>query len=479
MKSQKTSLRIFISVVLVGLILVLLGVPGSAFGDSPARVSGLSDLMDQMQPRVFLPFVSRSSPPPVFGVQTYWSLNAGGGLDAVQAMNAQWMRIPFSWSSVEPVDTTPDHFNWSSWDAEASAAASADLSLIATVHGNPAWAAEYPSGPLYPDHVADFVELMQAAAERYDGDGSMDAPGSPVIQHWELYNEPDNASVFLAEAGYGYWGDYGAEYADLYRQVYPVMKTANPAVKLLNGGVAYERFREEDPDLPYVRRFLDDFFAAGGGHYIDIFNFHYYPNFAYRWEPYGRELIGKTTYLRSKLAQYGLNLPIVCTEIGQHSDPSRGSSHESQSRYVVKTFVWAMAADLEYANWFALRDITDEWFSYLYGLLDDFWQRKPSSYAFSTLTEQLGHAVFSRTMTADELGYAPAEGYVFLDGNQSIYVVWMNDEATRPVRFNSSVAWVVDKYGAQSSVSDDDDGYTDGFLTVYVGPSPVYVRPLP
>jgi len=430
--------------------------------------------------KIFLPLVSKMYPPPlpVFGVQTYWPLKPDNGLSEMQALKAKWVRIQLYWDRVEPVDTAPDYFNWSSWDAEAVGAASAGLYLIANIHGNPAWAADYPGGPLYPDHVADFVELMQAAAERYDGDGYLDAPGSPMIQHWEFYNEPDNASVFLAEVGYGYWGDYGAEYADLYRQVYPVMKAANPTVKLLNGGVAYERFREEDPDFPYVRRFLDDFFAAGGGNYIDIFNFHYYPGFAYRWAPYGRGLMGKTAYFRSLLAQYGLNLPIVCTEIGQHSDPSRGGSHETQSRYVVKSFVWAMAADLEYVNWFVLRDITAG-FPYLYGLLDDSWQRKPSFYAFSTLTEQLGHAVFVRTMSTGELGNAAAEGYVFSDQARQVYVVWMNDEVTRPVRFAGSAAQVVDKYGAPSNISDGDDGMVDGLVTVNVGPSPVYVRPLP
>jgi streptogramin lyase len=452
-----------------------------------ARIQGLAVDSDDVvwfvadsRYTVHLPFVSNTFPPPspVFGVQTYWPLSNDNGLDEMQAMNAYWVRVQFSWESVEPADATPDHFNWSSWDAAASGAASAGLSIVANVQSNPAWAAEYPGGPLYPDHVVDFVELMGAAAERYDGDGYMDAPGSPVIQHWEFYNEPDNASVLLAEAGYGYWGDYGAEYADLYRQVHPAMKAANPVAKLLNGGVAYERFREEDLDFPYVRRFLDDFFAAGGGNYIDVFNFHYYPGFAYRWEPYGRELIGKTAYFRSMLAQYELNLPIACTEIGQHSDPSRGGSHETQSQYVVKTFVWTMAADLEYTTWFTLRDITSG-FPYLYGLLNDSWQRKPSFYAFSVFTEQLGDARFVRTMSDGELGYDAAEGYVFLDQGQHVYVVWMNDEVTRPLRFGGSAAQVVDKYGVPSSVSDGDDGIVDGIVTVNVGPSPVYVRSLP
>ena len=478
MKLRTTMIQIALPAVLAGLVLTTSGVLGSALDEDLAQGTAASQPETLMQPRVFLPLASNESQPPVFGVITYWPLDDDHGLDEIQAMGARWVRVAFSWNSVEPVDTTPEYFNWGGWDGEVSSAASTGVSIVATVHGNPSWAAEYPGGPLYPDHVADFVELMEAAVERYDGDGTMDAPGSPVVEHWELYNEPDGASIFLAEAGYGYWGDYGTEYADLFRQVYPAAKAANPATKLLIGGVAYERFREDDPGNPYVRQFLDDFFAAGGGSYIDVFNFHYYPGFAHVWEPYGRELIGKTAYFRSMLAGYGLSMPIVCTEIGEHSDASRGSSDETQSRYVVKSFVWAMAADLDYATWFALRDITDG-FPYLYGLLDPSWQRKPSFYAFRTAAEELGGASFVRAMSVGELGDTEAEGYVFRSQGQDVYVVWMNDAVTRPVRFGGSTAQVLEKYGSRSTIADADDGLLDGLVTVNIGPSPVYVQPSP
>ena len=220
MKVYRVSLRIIVVVIVLGVILMpssALTLPSDAkpAGTAPKQVLAA----DEMQPRVYLPLVRSDAAPSPFGVQTYWALNANGGLEAIQAMNARWVRRPLSWVSVEPTDTSPNNFNWSFWDAEVAAAASSDLSLIATLQGNPSWAAQYPGGPLYPEHMVDFLELMQAATERYDGDGYMDAPGSPVAQYWEFYNEPDNGSIFLAEAGYGYWGDYGAEYADLYRQV--------------------------------------------------------------------------------------------------------------------------------------------------------------------------------------------------------------------------------------------------------------------
>jgi hypothetical protein len=170
-----------------------------------------------------------------------------------------------------------------------------------------------------------------------------------------------------------------------------------------------------------------------------------------------------------------LSIPIVCTEIGQHSDYARGSSDEAQSRYVVKTFAWAMAAGLQHAEWFAIRDITDG-YPFLYGLLDSSWQRKRSFYAFRTIAQQLGRAVYVRTMTSGELGSPQAEGYVFQDAAEVVYVMWMNDEVTRTVQLAGSSALMVDKYGVQSSINAGTGSFV---LQVKIGPSPAFVRPVP
>jgi hypothetical protein len=342
------------------------------------------------------------------------------------------------------------------------------------IQGNPSWAAQYSAGPIYPEHMDDFLEFVGALVERYDGDGVDDAAGSPVVNHWEFYNEVDNGSVLLAEAGYGYWGHNGAGYADLLRQAWPVIKAASPQARVLNGGLAYERF-EETEGGPYVRQFLDDFLAAGGGDYIDVFNFHFYPSFAQVWAPYGRDVIGKTTYLRNLLAGYGVYKPVACTELGTHSDPSRGGSYESQSRYVVQGFVRSMSTDLDIVIWFVLRDIT-EGFPYLYGLLDDSYGPKPAYYAFDTLTTHLTGARYERTLTVQETGADAIEGYVMVQDAQTIYVVWTNDEATYSLDVPADSVERVDKFGSADIVLDSYDGSVDGVVTLDVGPSPMYLR---
>ena len=426
---------------------------------------------------VYLPAVLNRYPLPTppFGVQTYWSVDDAHGLQEMQAAGVTWLRLLLNWQVIEPEDTTPEHFQWATYDAWFRNLQEANIRPIVAIQGNPEWAAAYGGGPLYPEHLEDFSEFVGALVERYDGDGIADAPGSPVVNHWEFYNEADNGSVLLAESGYGYWGHNGADYADLLKQVRPIIKAANPKAQMLNSGLAYERF-EENGEGPYVRRFLDDFLAAGGGNYIDIFNFHYYPNFAWRWESYGHGVIGKTNYLRNLLTSYGVYKPFVCTEIGTHSDTSRGGSYELQSRYVVQSFVRSMASDIDVAIWFTLRDMTGG-FPYPYGLLNETYNPKPAYNAYSTLTTQLAGARYVRALTVQETGTDAIEGYVLnRDMRQTIYVLWTNDGAIHS--FNLPVTSIerVDKFGASAVVVDADDGTTDGIITLEVEPSPVYLK---
>jgi len=411
-----------------------------------------------------------------FGVHMYGVIGNSRAITLSEEAGIRWVRVPISWSRVEPTNTTPENYDWSYYDTVFSNTIEAGLNLMPTIMGNPGWAATYPGGPTDKVDISEFVEFIVALVERYDGDGVDDAPGSPMIRYWEFYNEPDNGSVLYAEhGGYGYWGHNGAGYAQMLTAVYDPIKAASAEAKVVMGGLAYDWF--EDQGGPFVRGFLDHVLSNGGGQYFDVMNFHYYWTFGPNWSSYGIDIIGKTNFLRSKLLSYGVEKPFICSETGDGSK-LEGRSEEIQSRHVVKSYARSMAADLKYVIWFCLWDACGDprgW-----GLLDDSLDPKPAYSAYQTLTAELEGARYNRALTSAETGgWSETEGYLYTFCRVSpdeIYVVWTNEEVYRPLTVAADRIRRVDKDGAATMIEDGDDGKVDGKVSLIVGPSPLYLE---
>jgi hypothetical protein len=362
-----------------------------------------------------------------------------------------------------------------------------DIELILTVSGQPSWAAVYRQGPV--TDTDDIKEFLGAVVERYDGDGLRDAPGSPRVTHFELYNEPDNGD--LGHALHGAWGCWGdadndvpgcgdaADYAALLRLLHPVVREANPQAKLVLGGLALDWFA---PEGPFDLGFLDTVLAACAGHHcFDVMNFHYYPPFRSHWDPHGTGIIGKTNYVRERLADAGrVDVPVICTETSWDSAASWGSD-ELQSRYAIKAYVRGIAADLAVVTWYWARDWEAGGGP---GLLDVHRQPKDSYRAFKAMTRMLTHACYRRRLTLAEVGDARIEGYVFETPRGRLDVVWTEDDTPYvagddpvvPVAVEASEIRVVDKLGRATEYGDVEDGAVDGQTTVEVGGSPLFLE---
>jgi hypothetical protein len=331
--------------------------------------------------------------------------------------------------------------------------------------------------------VADLTEFMGAAVERYDGDGFNDAPGSPVVRYWEIYNEPDGTDEWHARlGGYGFFGEQGDVYANHLSALYPVVKAASLKAQVVFGGVAGEGTAGSGIDP----NFTDDVLANCVGRCFDVMNFHYYPLFRSNWEVFGRDLIGKAQYFRSKLAGYGLERPIMCTETTWGAAGSWGSP-DLQSRYVLAAYVRAMAADLLMTSWYAWKDID----SGLPGLLDDKLNPKSAYFVFQTLTRQLNGASFERPLELAETGDPDIEGYVFsisgASGQDRRDVVWLDCPSLREsfpqdcpgemrtMSVSASMVLITDKFGTSHFRSDADDGMIDGSVFLTITPDPIYI----
>ncbi|MGC9356221.1 MAG: cellulase family glycosylhydrolase [Anaerolineae bacterium] len=429
----------------------------------------------------YLPVVQQywNSAPSIFGVQHYGALQNGLPLSHTVDLGISWIRIPFHWDDIEPVNTTPDHYDWSKLDTIVSNAREQGLHLILTLADQPEWAAEYAMGPVYD--FADLAEFMGAVVERYDGDGFSDVPGSFTVRYFEIYNEPDNTDHWHAEhGGWGLWGENGADYAGLMKQLRAVMLAASPDAKLVFGGIALDWFVEDggvfDPD------FLDDVLSACQGETcFDVMNFHYYPVFEETWSAYGPGIVGKTIYVRQKMEQYGFaDRPLICTEAGWESGSSWGSD-ELQSRYPAKLYARAMSMDLETVVWFM---ISDGGVLGLPGLLNSNYNPKESYYAYQFMTTMLEGAQYVRPLSLNETGSELIEGYVFTRRSKRMDIVWTNDDTPYveeddplvPYRVSASTVRVSDKFGNSFITSDWEDGIQDGRLTILAGGSPLYLE---
>ena len=462
---------------LPALLAALLLFPGSPARSSVSRYdpaeSGPARAVEVAQAegwRLLLPLVARPAlrdPDTRFGIQMYDSTESQ--VAEAAAAGVGQVRIPLLWAAVEPANTSPSEYQWPAlYERGLARIAAGNMDLILTIEGNPSWAATTPTGPIDKVPIGEFVEFVVAAVQRYS---------SPPygVKLWEFYNEPDNGDLLWAvNSGLGYWGTDPEAYADMLAAVYQPIKQVDPEAQVLIGGLCFDFWEEEGG--PFIKDFLDRVLERGGGEYFDVLNFHYYPTaFAFKWDPYGPGLIGKTRFLRYKLAAFDLHKPMICTEAGVENVNT--GTDEIQSRYVPILYVQAMAADLLSLSWFLLVDQDPGYWKT--GLLYPDLARKPAYYAYQTITDRLAESIYLRTLTTEEKGTEAMEAYQFQSSGQPFTVAWTNDGLTYPLTFLATRVLVVDKYGTQNWVYDVADGQKDELTTILVGSSPLYLYPEP
>ena len=147
-----------------------------------------------------------------------------------------------------------------------------------TINSNPDWAATYPQGPIDLVDLSEFEEFMGELVERYDGDNYRDAPGSPVVDYWELYNEPDGIIAGLPRR---VTEDIGVcmvtNMQKCYVRCIRWSKPLRPMLRCCLGALPMTCLLMRVARL--YRQFIDDVLIHNGGACFDYMNFHYYPAF--------------------------------------------------------------------------------------------------------------------------------------------------------------------------------------------------------
>ena len=165
-------------------------------------------------------------------------------LQRLQRGGVQSERIPISWPAVQPIQGGA--FDWSSIDVQVEAAAQAGIAVLPFLSNAPTWAAPSVFVPgsgrtvSAPAHLpvsgagrAGWISFLTAAIARYGPSGSFWAerplvPRRPV-RTWQIWNEP-NFKYFVTKPD-------PAEYGKLVKISYTAIKTADPAAKVVLGGL--------------------------------------------------------------------------------------------------------------------------------------------------------------------------------------------------------------------------------------------------
>lgn len=383
---------------------------------------------------------------------------------------AGWVRTEVSWAWAEPDDTSPDGYNWTEADASLSVAQHTNIAVLGTVAHAPPWAAQPSNGPLKPGKLEDLVEFMAALAERYDGDGIKDAPCSPVVNHWEMYNEPDSRHK---------WGYAPDAYAEMLAAVYPAVKAANPQAKLVFGGAAQDWF--EDQGGPFVRNWVEQVLDARSGVYFDYMNIHAFPAY---WPEYASNPPGtleKVNYFRDLMIERGFVRPVMITETSNFIPTITSSLVWRQAVFLVEVFTQARVADAAMTSWFTMYDLPNYPHTGLVSM-DTPPQRRPLFYAFDTISAFLESASYVRTLTPAVDGGEKYLGYEFDDpsNDRRIIVAWVHftedSSTTTQISINANMAIRYAMLGGATPLVDGSDGSADGKITVRFGREPLLLE---
>jgi hypothetical protein len=482
-----------------GLVTGLLG-RGAPRGGAPVARADLPH-------RTLLPLVVRSFTDRTGSNATAFGVEVVGGIAGESTKRARvldlgvsWVRRNrVSWAAIQPVRDGP--FDFSRTDADLAAIGASGLSPIVVVADNPSWAGG-GNGPLADADLPRFAQFMAALVSRYK-------QPPHHVKYWELYNEPDNlVGGTIEQAQGGRWGGNGAQYAKMLQAVYPAIKAADPSAVVVFGGLALDYFQtgngtfEADPGGRFDPNFLEDVLANGGGTFFDVMNFHYYPEYDWRWNRigqangYGPAIAGKAGYIRSVLARFGLQKPIICTEIGISSAPDRPaqpsptavdrstptspSSETEQSRFVVRTLARALAQQVAIVVWYPLVDAgppgisrVQDFFAY-HGLLDYLLNPKPAFAVYQQAAKQLAGAQFIKRGGLVDFGTAAVEGYLFqLPSGEHQWVLWSTADQPTAVTLVARSATVFSPSGQLMTSVVAPPGL--GYVTLSVGADPVYV----
>ncbi|HEY8808827.1 MAG TPA: hypothetical protein VIM28_02295 [Solirubrobacterales bacterium] len=186
-----------------------------------------------------------------------------GGVDS--------MRIPISWSSVQPVKGGA--WNWSDADALIKAAAVARINILPFLSTAPGWAVpvdrRFGSSAFLPVRTgtqrSGWKQFVTQAVLRYGPNGTFwsENPSVPPrpIRLWQIWNEP-NFKYFVGRPN-------PAEYGKLVTLSSAAIKAVDPGAQIVLGGLFARpieaTFHKDPPQAYFAADFLEQMYKSTPG----------------------------------------------------------------------------------------------------------------------------------------------------------------------------------------------------------------------
>lgn len=429
-------------------------------------------------------------------------------IEGVAAIGAKWVRYAggngIVWDQIEPEKGI---YHWDQHDSLYLDTYNAGIKMfVSTIAASKVYGVKHG---FMPKNIESWLAFLKKVAERYDGDGIDDAPGSPIVDVWQIENELDFN-----------WKDKPENYAKFLKESYKAIKQVNPRAKVAIAGVADPAgFAGENAIYGKILKELDRIKNSSGDRYFDVFDFHWYP-FATDYlsvESFLGGSSGKIFYLKEyvnnikrTLAQYDhVNIPIYITEFGQYSGPPglwgpseyaqklTFHSEKKQAFDLLKEYLYSRANGVEKVFWVTLT----EWHNFageINGVFDNVGlinnpsndgqsHKKLAYYTYKKMTETLEGSDWNNIQTVQE-----SDGvyvYKFTKNNKNVWVAWNDNSASQQITISGvpfgsiKITEAVPKYESGKDVADYSTAFnietkttSSGKITIILGDKPMFVE---
>jgi len=341
-------------------------------------------------------------------------------------------------------------YDWAVSDKVIGIGYGTEIKLLATVL--PANRLDTPGiepgkgGYKLPRSIEWYLEFLKKAAERYDGDGVDDAPGSPKIDVIQIGNEIDSKH---------FWNDTPENYALLLKKSYQAIKEVAPNIKVAIAGEAipstFSSFYK--PVLEELIRIKD----GSGDQYFDIFDFHWSGQFTGENDyatlnlPGGKyEMRNFISTVKNELGKINYkNISFYITEMSDYSDtPSEYAKHTEtyHASAVMKRYAYALASGVNKIYWAQIieqHNFGGQSNGYFDNVAlvnnpqnsDGLSHKKLAYYTYKKMVEVLEGSDWNNVQTVQE-----KDGiyiYKFTKNGKSIWVGWNDNSASKTVEINT------------------------------------------